>query len=45
MLNFMNRANFNLPAQARGNPAFGRINSLIDGNQARIVQLGLHYRF
>ncbi|MDX2179354.1 MAG: TonB-dependent receptor [Bryobacteraceae bacterium] len=45
MLNFMNRANFNLPAQARGNPAFGRINSLIDGNQARIIQLGLHYRF
>jgi len=32
-MNFLNRANF------------GRINSLIGGNQARIIQLGLHYRF
>ncbi|MCS7023615.1 MAG: hypothetical protein NZV14_02355 [Bryobacteraceae bacterium] len=45
MLNFMNRPNFNLPNQTRGIPAFGRINSLIEGNQARIIQLGLHYRF
>ncbi len=45
MLNFMNRANFDLPNQQRGNPSFGRISTLIGGNQARITQLGLHYRF
>lgn len=45
MLNFMNRANFDVPNQSRGVPAFGRVNSLIGGNQARIIQLGLHYRF
>jgi hypothetical protein len=44
-LNFLNRANFALPNQQRGNANFGRISSLIGGNQARIVQLGLHYRF
>src|SRR5262249_34449984 len=45
MLNFLNRPNFNLPNLNRGNAAFGQITSLIDGNQARIVQLGLHFRF
>ena len=45
MLNWLNRANFNLPAQSRGVANFGRINSLIGGNQARIIQLGLHYKF
>jgi hypothetical protein len=45
MLNFMNHANFNLPNQSRGVPAFGTVSSLIGGNQARIIQLGLHYRF
>jgi len=45
MLNFLNHANFNLPNQSRGVAAFGRVSSLIGGNQARIVQLGLHYRF
>ncbi|MGH9844488.1 MAG: hypothetical protein ACREEM_37680 [Blastocatellia bacterium] len=45
MLNFLNHANFALPNQTRGNAAFGRINSLITGNQARIIQFGLHYRF
>ena len=45
MLNFINRANFGLPVLQRGNRAFGRITSLIDGNQARIVQMGLHYKF
>jgi hypothetical protein len=44
-LNFINTANFALPNLQRGNPAFGRITSLIDGNRARTVQLGLHYRF
>ncbi|MBI3681805.1 MAG: TonB-dependent receptor [Acidobacteria bacterium] len=45
MLNFANHASFNLPNQSRGVPAFGTINSLIGGNQARITQFGLHYRF
>jgi len=44
-MNFLNRANFALPNQSRGVANFGRINSLIGGNQARIIQLGLHYRF
>lgn len=44
-LNFINHANFALPNQQRGNANFGRINGLIGGNQARIVQLGLHYKF
>lgn len=44
-LNFINHANFALPNQQRGNSNFGRINSLIGGNQARIVQIGLHYKF
>lgn len=45
MLNFINKANFNLPNLNRGNAAFGRITSLIDSNQSRIVQLGLHFKF
>jgi hypothetical protein len=45
MVNFPNHANFDLPNQSRGVAAFGRINSLIPGNAARITQLGLHYRF
>lgn len=45
MLNFLNRANFNLPNQSRGVANFGRIAGLINGNQARIIQLGLHYKF
>jgi hypothetical protein len=45
MMNFLNRANFALPNQNRGVANFGRINSLISGNQARIIQLGVHYRF
>lgn len=44
-LNFINHANFALPNQQRGNANFGKISSLITGNQARIIQLGLHYRF
>jgi hypothetical protein len=44
-LNFMNRANFGSPVGGRGNPNFGLITGLIAGNQARINQLGLHYRF
>lgn len=45
MLNFINHANFNLPNQNRGVANFGRVGSLIGGNQARIIQLGLHYKF
>jgi hypothetical protein len=45
MLNFMNHPNFGLPNQGRGNPAFGRISGLQEGIGARIIQLGLHYRF
>ena len=45
MLNLPNHPNFNLPEQRRGRGNFGRISSLITGNQARIIQLGLHYRF
>jgi hypothetical protein len=45
MLNFVNNPSFNLPNLSRGNAAFGRITSLVDGNQARIIQFGLHFKF
>jgi hypothetical protein len=45
MLNFINHANFGLPNLNRGSAAFGRITTLIAGNEARIIQLGLHYKF
>ena len=45
MLNFINNPNFNLPNLNRGAAAFGTINSLIDTNQARILQFGLHFKF
>jgi len=45
ILNFINNPNFSLPNLSRGNAAFGRITSLIDTNQARIIQLGLHFKF
>ena len=45
MLNFINKPNFNLPNLLRGNRAFGRITSLIEGNEARIIQLGLPTSF
>ena len=44
-LNFLNHANFALPNQSRGVANFGRISALANGNQARIIQLGLHYKF
>jgi hypothetical protein len=45
MLNFTNTPSFGLPALNRGAPAFGRITSLVDGNQARIIQFGLHLKY
>ncbi|MBS1827127.1 MAG: TonB-dependent receptor [Acidobacteria bacterium] len=45
LLNFINHANFGLPDLVRGSPTFGRISSVAPGNENRIVQLGLHYRF
>jgi hypothetical protein len=45
MMNFINNPNFGLPTLNRGTAAFGRITSLIDTNQARIIQLGLHFKF
>lgn len=45
MLNFINHANFGLPNQNRGVANFGRVSGLLAGNQARIIQLGLHYKF
>lgn len=44
-LNFLNHANFALPNQSRGVANFGRVSGLANGNQARIIQLGLHYKF
>ena len=45
VLNFANHPTFELPNQARGNANFGRVKSLLGGNQARIIQFGLHYKF
>ncbi|MBI3683670.1 MAG: TonB-dependent receptor [Acidobacteria bacterium] len=45
MLNFINRPNFSLTNLSRGSNAFGRITDLADGNQARIVQFALHFKF
>jgi hypothetical protein len=45
MLNFINNPNFSLTNLSRGNNAFGRITALAEGNQARIIQFGLHLRF
>jgi hypothetical protein len=45
MLNFLNHANFGNPVVSQGNAAFGQIIALYPGNQSRIVQLGLHYKF
>jgi hypothetical protein len=44
-LNFTNHANFAPPNTQQGSPTFGEVTSLVAGNQARIIQLGLHLRF
>jgi outer membrane receptor protein involved in Fe transport len=45
VLNLTNHPNFALPDTRLGSPTFGEITSLAAGNQARIIQLGLHFRF
>ena len=45
VLNLTNHPNFALPDTRLGSPTFGEITSLAAGNQARIVQLGLHINF
>jgi hypothetical protein len=44
-LNFTNHANFAPPNTQQGSPTFGEVTSLVAGNQARIIQLGLHLKF
>ncbi|MCU1261552.1 MAG: TonB-dependent receptor, plug, partial [Bryobacterales bacterium] len=44
-LNFLNHANFANPDTRRGSATFGQITSLVGGNQGRILQLGLHFKF
>ena len=44
-LNFTNHANFASPNTQQGSPTFGEVTSLVAGNQARIIQLGLHLKF
>jgi hypothetical protein len=44
-LNVLNHANFANPDTRRGSPTFGRITSLVPGNQARIIQFGLQLKF
>ena len=41
-LNILNHANFGNPDTHQGSPTFGKITSLVSGNQDRIIQLGLH---
>jgi hypothetical protein len=45
VLNLFNHANFANPDTRDGSPTFGQITSLVAGNQARIIQLGLHIRY
>jgi len=45
MLNFINRANFQLPEQRRNNGNFGNVRANGFGLGARIIQLGLHFKF
>jgi hypothetical protein len=44
-LNFINNPNFANPDTRQGSATFGKITSLIAGNQSRIIQLGLHWKF
>jgi len=44
-LNFLNHPNFANPDTRQGSATFGQITSLVGGNQARILQLGVHWKF
>jgi hypothetical protein len=44
-LNFTNHANFAPPNTQQGSATFGEVTSLVAGNQARIIQLGVHLKF
>jgi hypothetical protein len=44
-LNVLNHPDFANPNTVFGNGTFGQITSLVSGNQARILQLGLHIGF
>jgi hypothetical protein len=44
-LNILNHANFGNPDTRDGSPTFGKVTSLVTGNQDRIIQLGLHLQF
>jgi Carboxypeptidase regulatory-like domain/TonB dependent receptor len=44
-LNILNHANFANPDTRQGSPTFGQVTSLVSGNQARILQLGIHLQF
>jgi hypothetical protein len=45
VLNLTNHPNFALPDTRLGSPTFGEITSRAAGNQARIIQLGLHFKW
>jgi len=45
VLNFLNHPSFANPDTRQGSSTFGQITSLVQGNQSRIIQLGLHLRF
>jgi outer membrane receptor protein involved in Fe transport len=45
VLNLTNHADFANPDTRLGSATFGQITSLVTGNQARIIQLGLHFKF
>jgi hypothetical protein len=44
-LNVLNHANFANPDTRRGSATFGQVTSLVSGNQGRLLQLGLHFKF
>jgi outer membrane receptor protein involved in Fe transport len=45
VLNLTNHPNFSIPNTQDGSSTFGQITSLVAGNQARIIQLGMHLKF
>jgi hypothetical protein len=45
ILNLTNHPNFSIPNTQEGSSTFGQITTLVAGNQARIIQLGLHLQF